>query len=319
MKNKSEISICVVNWNTREDLRLCLSSIRDSGMEPETIVCDNASSDGSAEMVRHNYPEFILISNKKNIGFGRANNLCFEKCSQKYVLIANPDIIVEKTALENLKSVLDNDSTIGAVGALLLDSDGVPQKHYYRKFPSLLQHLIFHTVLRIIFLHFNFIRYRLWEDNTETEQIIDVDQPPGACILIRRDLLSHIGGFDERFDLFYEDVDLCKRIKNAGFRIVMNPGARIIHSGQKSLNKELPSNLKHLFFQSGTLYFRLHKGAWQAFIYKIIYIVDDFVKIVIRALLYPFLPGKRVTLRANIVNSIIFIKRVITGERAVLP
>jgi GT2 family glycosyltransferase len=288
-------------------------------MELETIVCDNASADESPEMVRRDFPEVILISNKKNIGFGKANNICFQKCTQKYILIANPDIVVNEAALANLKSVLESDSSIGAVGALLLNGDGVPQKHYYRKFPNLLQHIIFQTILRIIFLHIKFLRYRIWEDNTETEKIVDVDQPPGACIFIRRDLLNHINGFDERFDLFYEDVDLCRRIKNAGYRIVMNPAARIIHSGQKSLNKELPSNLKHLFFQSGALYFSIHKGDWQAFAYKIIYIVDDFLKIVIRTLLYPFLPGKRVTLRANIANSIIFIKKVITGERAVLP
>ena len=152
MKNKSNISICIVNWNTKEDLRVCLESIRSCSMDLETIVCDNASSDGSSDMVRRDFPEAVLISNQKNIGFGKANNLCFQKCSREYVLIANPDIIVDNNALENLKGVLENDSSIGAVGALLVDGDRVPQKHYYRKFPSLLQHMIFQKLKSFLYM-----------------------------------------------------------------------------------------------------------------------------------------------------------------------
>lgn len=319
MENSPGISICIVNWNTREELRECLESIRGCGIDLETIVCDNASSDGSSEMVRSEFADVTLIANNRNIGFGKGNNLCFKKCTRKYVLIANPDIVINKTALEQLTSVMDNDSSVGAVGALLLDSDGVPQKHYYRKFPNLLQHMIYHTGLRLIFINAKSIRYRLWEDNTETDEIIDVDQPPGACLMVRRELLNELGGFNERFDLFYEDVDLCRRIKNNGLRIVMNPAARIVHSGQKSLDKELQSNIRQLFYQSGALYYRLHKGTLQALIYKIIYIADDFLKIIIRALLYPFIPSRRATFSRNIRNSIVFIVKALSGKKATLP
>jgi len=319
MQVKPNVSICIVNWNTIDDLRLSLESIRNCGMNLETIVCDNASSDGSADMVKCDFPEVILIANANNVGFGKANNLCFKKCTKEYVLIANPDIILSKTALQNLIETFGHDIGIGAVGALLLDRDGVPQKNYYRKFPNLLQHLMFHTFLRNIFLHWSFFRYSLWEDNTETEEIIEVDQPPGACILMNRKLLNELGGFDERFELFYEDVDLCWRIKKAGFKIVMNPNAKLIHAGQASLNKELPSILKHLFFQSGSLYFKLHKPSWQAVMYKTIYIVDEIIKILIRSFCYPILSGKRNTLGNNIKYAIVFLMNIIKGKKASLP
>jgi len=318
MMERPEISICIVNWNTRDDLAACLASIEKCGMNTETIVCDNASVDGSAEMVKTKYPSTILIKSGRNIGFGAGNNLCARESSGEYLLIANPDIMLTREALATLRDTLAVNPEIGAAGPTLINPDGTIQKHYYRKFPNIPQVILYHSILKALFLKLDFLRYRIWEDNTDSEEIVNVDQPPGACMLVQTDLFRKIGGFDERFLLFYEDVDLCTRIKKTGYRIVLNPAAKVAHTGQSSLNKELPSKMKLLFYHSGALYFRLHGSLFGALIYKSVYLVNECAKIVIRAFMLILNPGKRSELSAKIKDSMRFILDVVSGKRVTL-
>ena len=318
MKNHPEISICIVNWNTRDDLEICLDSIKRCQMNVETIVCDNASNDGSAEMVGLKHPETILIKSAENLGFGRGNNLCAEKSHGEFLLIANPDIIFAREAMTVMRDTLRSDPNIGAVGPRLVNPDGTVQRHYYRKFPSITQVILYHTILKAIFFRFKSLRYKIWEDNTDTDKIVDVNQPPGACIMVRGDLFRKLGGFDERFILFYEDVDLCRRIKYTDSKIVLNPRAQVVHSGQSSLNRELQARLKLLFFRSGALYFKLHGGVVRSFIYKTVYITNELAKILIRLVMVVFDPKGKRGLRGKIRDSLEFVKNVLMGKRLTL-
>jgi GT2 family glycosyltransferase len=312
---KASISVCIVNWNTRDDLRCLLESLSTCKTAAQVIVCDNNSSDGSADMVRRHFSKATLILGGENLGFARGNNLCFERCRGEYILIANPDIILTDAALQALCQPFSRGSRIGAVGARLINEDGSAQKHMCRKFPSLLQILLYETILKYLFLNWKWLRYKIWEDDTEVEQISPVDQPAGACLMLRRDALDRMGGFDSSFDLFYEDVDLCRRLQKAGYLIVLNPMARVVHRGSTSLERELPLRIKRLYYQSGALYFALHHGPISSFLYRLIFLSNEAVKIVVRLAMVPFLRRKRAILKGNIGDSLTFIGHVISGKK----
>jgi GT2 family glycosyltransferase len=307
ISKESTISICIVNWNTREDIHRLLDSLTVCKTPVQVIICDNASEDYSSDMVNRLFPEATLIASDRNWGFARGNNLCFEKAHGSYILIANPDIVLTDETLEEMRRPFAIDSRIGAIGAKLLNEDGSAQKNMSRKFPSLMQIVLYDTILKAFFLKWSWLRYKLWEDNTEADEISPVHQPAGACLMIRRDVLEKVGYFDNRYELFYEDVDLCRRVRKAGYEIVFNPKAAVVHRGSTSLEKERPLRIKELYYQSGSLYFKIHHGLIQSLIYKIIFALNEIAKIVIRSAILPFLPAQRPVLKANIIDSIIFL------------
>jgi GT2 family glycosyltransferase len=225
----ADLSIVIVSWNTRDLLRECLASIlgRPQGIACQAIVVDNASADGSADMVAAEFPAAVLVRNPENSGFAKGSNLGLARCTGRHVLLLNTDTRVLDDALARLVAYLDAHPDCGAVAARLVNPDGTVQRACAR-FPRLRTALFLDTCLGRWFpRHRELERYFLrdWDHGDSR----DVEQPPGNGLALPRALLARLGPLDERFFIFYVDVDLCHRIRAAGLRCHYLAEARIVH------------------------------------------------------------------------------------------
>lgn len=224
------LSIVIVNWNTREFLRACLTSIAQNPPKHphETIVVDNASGDDSTEMVRSEFPEVNLVASKLNLGYAMGNNVGFEQAKYDVILTLNPDTEVFAGTLDETLRVLAANPNFGAVGARQIAADGSTQQSI-RGFPSLVG--ILGDLLRIRTGIFD--SYRQANFDYEREQT--APQPMGTFIAFRRSALKEIGSdqqpFDKRFPIFFNEVDLLYRLNQAGWPALYAPSIRILHHG----------------------------------------------------------------------------------------
>jgi GT2 family glycosyltransferase len=240
-KNIPDISVIIVSFNTCDLLRKCLKTlIKEAGnVNYETIVIDNASKDGSADMVEREFPEMQLIRSLENLGFAAANNLGFAKARGHYVVLLNSDAFLKPQALEKSLAYMQADSTIGVGGARLIGKEGNWQPSA-RMFPSLLNNFLMLSGLAAKYPHSKFFgRFdRTW---AEPDVPAIVDWVPGAFSIIPRPVLEEVGYFDERFFLYAEETDLCRRIQTAGYHILYWPDVVVVHLGGEST-----CSLKHL-------------------------------------------------------------------------
>jgi len=235
------VSVCIVNWNTREDLRLALRSLEQHRLpaeEMEVLVWDNASSDGSAEMVRREFAPALggLTASEKNVGYARANNALLAQASGEFVLLMNPDVQVLPGTVQTLLAKARQDERTGGVACRLRYPDGRLQ-YSVRNFPSAA--LILWEALGLARLFprsrtFGAYRMTWWDYGDERE----VDQPMASLLLLRKRAVQQVGGFDEQFPLFFNDVDLCYRLKQAGWRILFTPQAEAIHRVAASTSQQ---------------------------------------------------------------------------------
>jgi GT2 family glycosyltransferase len=226
------LSICIVNWNTKDFLRECLASIEEfppRGDSYEIIVVDNASSDGSAEMVKSEFPKARLIASETNLNFAGGCNVAMNSSKGEQILLLNPDTRVEKSTFTNALVFLENTPDAGAIGIRQVSPDGKTQQSV-RGFPtpqSLAWEIL--GLSRLFPKSVRFGAYRAsWIDYDHPAL---VDQPMATFLMIRREVYSEIGGMDESFPLFFNDVDLCKRILDSGWKIYYTPDAKIWHYG----------------------------------------------------------------------------------------
>lgn len=260
MPQDVEVSICIVNWNAREFLDRCLRSIAATvpPLRCEMIVVDNASTDGSQDHLRRHFPAVTLIENRENRGFAAANNQALELARGETVFLLNPDTELKVGSLQILLQFLRERPRVALVAPKLLNSDGTLQPSV-RRFPNFKVAFYRYTFLKKFgFFAGEDARHKMADFDFHRE--LSVDQPAGAALLIRRNVLEEVGGLDPNYFLFYEEVDLCKRIKERGYEIYYCPRAEVIHHGGKSRQKNrgplfLPT-LKSMFY-----YFRKHHGA----------------------------------------------------------
>ncbi|MCS6859670.1 MAG: glycosyltransferase family 2 protein [Abditibacteriales bacterium] len=232
-----DLSVCIVTWNARDDLRRCLQSLFavKRNITYEVIVVDNASTDGSAQMVTDAFPQTRLIVNPTNIGFARANNQAIREAGGKYILLLNPDTIVHGDALERLVAWMEQHPDAGAVGPRLLNSDGSLQ-FSCRAFPTLGAGFFRQTPLGALFPRNRFVRQYLmtdWDHTVERE----VDWLSGAALMVRREVLESVGLLDEGFYMYCEDVDWCYRMHQHGWKVYYVPHAVITHAIGGSSNQ----------------------------------------------------------------------------------
>jgi GT2 family glycosyltransferase len=229
-----ELSIVILSWNTLELTRKCLQSVaaRRDEVAGEVIVVDNASHDGSAEMVAREFPAVRLLRNAKNEGYARGNNQGIALANAPLVLLLNSDTEVRPGVLSALVGFLRAAPEYGAVAPRLVHPDGRVQKSCMR-FPDLRIGLLYDSWFERRFGRGAHMRRYFMEDFDHLHDA-DVDQPPGACILIRRDLLARIGGFDESLFLFFNDVELCRAIADLGFKIRYLAAPEVLHHVGKS-------------------------------------------------------------------------------------
>lgn len=262
-----ELSITICSWNTKEDTRKCLQSIYDCSHEGkiETIVIENASEDSSAEMIENEFPWVNLIKLEQNVGFAKGHNIGFKESKGEILMALNSDTIVHRGALHNLISFLKQNKDVGIAGPKLLNPDGSLQ-YSCRKFPTPLAALFRNTPLGKMFPKNKYARDYLMQDWAHDESR-DVDWLSGAALCIKRELYEKIGGFDEQFFMYLEDVDLCKRAHEAGYRVVYLPDAIITHAIGRSSDRVANEMIKQ-FHKSMMLYYKKHNLRKTFFLFR---------------------------------------------------
>lgn len=253
-----DLSVIIVNWNVRDLLRRCLQSVfaNPPTCRREIIVVDNGSSDGSAEMVRTEFPQVRLIANPDNRGFTAANNQGMAMARGRYVLLLNPDTEVVGAALMTMTAFADAHPDVGIVGPQLLNPDGSVQSSR-RRFPTLATALFESTWLQ------PYAPRRLLEHyyvlDRPDDRVQDVDWVTGAALMARREAVEQVGPLDEGFFMYSEELDWCRRFREAGWRVAYLPTARIVHYIGKSSEQVLPA--RHIHFQTSKVrYFRKYYG-----------------------------------------------------------
>jgi len=259
---RPDLSIVIVNWNVRDLLGRCLMSALSPPAEQtplydsvEIIVVDNASTDGSVDMLQAEFPQVTLVANADNRGFPAANNQGIAAAQGRYVLALNPDTEILGDALVTLVRYMDAHPDVGIVGPQLLNPDGGVQSSR-RRFPT----------LPILFLESTWLESlapralrRYYFLDQPDDITLDVDWITGAAMLARREAVQQVGGMDEGFFMYSEELDWCRRVKAAGWRVVYHPVAQIIHYVGKSSEQAVPS--RHINFQrSKVRYTRKYHG-----------------------------------------------------------
>jgi hypothetical protein len=244
-----DLSVIILNWNTRGDLQRCLDSI---GEHPPThsveiIVADNASEDDSVAMVQQRYPDVRIVANERNLGFGAGNNRAIPHTRGRYVLFLNSDTIVTEGAFDKLIDYADSRPEAAIFGPKLLNRDGSLQ-YSCRSFPNLGTGFFRNTPLGRLFPRNRFSSDYLLS-NWDHDSPRDVDWVSGSALMIRRTVLVELGGFDEGFFMYCEDVDLCYRTHELGYRVAYCPHAVIYHIIGRSSDL-VPTRMTYEFHRS---------------------------------------------------------------------
>ncbi len=283
-----DLSIIIVNWNTRELLRDALASLPGACAELsyEVLVVDNSSADGSAEMVTASFPHVKLIAAQGNVGFSRGNNLAFDETVGEYVLLLNPDTVCKAKALSHLVDFARTRENLGVVGPLLLTGDNTPTISY-GFFPSVRFHWLgFFDPWRLIpGKYFQDRVVAIPEFQTPSQE---VDYVAGACFLIPRPALELVGKLDERFFMYFEETDWCLRARKAGLQNWFCANSQVIHlEGQAA---EQASRFSILQFQkSYRLYVEKNLGRDQLWNFRL----AQFFEYSTKALLRRLVPGNK--------------------------
>lgn len=274
-----DLSIIIVNWNVRDLLRECLRSIEayHGTLKVETIVVDSASSDGSVEMIRREFPHVRLLAQAENVGFVRGNNIGLAAAQGRYLFLLNPDTQLHPHALTTLVTALERHPAVGIVGPHTLNPDGTHQSTR-RRFPSLWVGLLdgtwFGEVLPARLLDGFHLRH-LPGDGT-----YEVDWVQGSALLARRAVYEQIGGLDTAYSMFFEEVDWCRRAKQAGWKVLYVGDAYLTHHGGSSTAQV--ATRAHLHFQHSKLrYFRKFHGRWAALLVRLALIASYGIRVLL--------------------------------------
>jgi len=277
-----DLSICIVNWNTELYLKQCLEAIYQSpsSINFELIVIDNDSKDNSVNMVKDNFPQVNLIINDTNTGFAKANNQAVKLAKGNFVLLLNPDIVIYPDVFKNMVEYAYATPALGALTCRILNPDGTLQKDFYRRFPNLRTVFFYFSLLGKLldkFLLKNKYKNRYFYSDFKFEKIEKIEQAGASCLMIPKKIIDRIGIFDERFPIYFNDVDFCKRVWESGHEIHMLPKAEAIHFGGQAVS-QLPLNRNYGYFYSGLYtYFKKHHGLLKAILVKILILFNPFI------------------------------------------
>lgn len=250
--NSIDLSVVIVNWNTKELLSQCLRSVYETihDCSFEVFVVDNGSYDGSPQMVREKFPEVHLIENGENLGFAKANNIAMQLCQGRYLLLLNSDAALTQNAIAILLKAAGEHPNAGILGPTLIFPDGRIQRGY-GGLPTLKSELVSLVGLD-----------KLLKNRKAAgpgEDVVPAGFVDGACQVVRRSSLDQIGLFDERFFFFSEEVDLCHRAHLGGWQVLHVPAARVIHVGGGSTVSSAARTLQ--LYRAKLQYFDKHYGS----------------------------------------------------------
>jgi len=259
-----DLSIVIVNWNTRDLLRDCLISVYDTVERQtyEVLVVDNNSTDGSAEMVVAEFPRVRLIRNQDNAGFARANNQAIQVSCGRHVLLLNSDAMLLPGTADTMVELLDRQPDVGVVGVQVLNRDGSFQASH-ADFPSLVGELLLATRLAGLLRGATYPHYPAEQSQHDRT----TDWVSGACLMARRTAVDEVGPLDESYFMYTEETDWCYRMRQAGWVVYYLAGARVIHWGSQS-SRRVPERRRSLVYRSKWLFMRKHRGAAVAEVFR---------------------------------------------------
>jgi GT2 family glycosyltransferase len=251
------VSALIVSYNVRASLLDALGDLYASnGVNVEAIVVDNASTDGSAAAVEAEFPQATVIRLDENIGFGRANNAGLESCRGDLVLLLNPDVLVDKDCVRNLAEFLSGNKEAGAAGPRLVRPDGRPDLAARRAFPSPTSALYrFLGLSRLFPKSRRFNRYNL--GHIPTDSAHEIDAGTAACLMVRRAAIDQVGFFDPDYFMYGEDLDLCFRIREGGWKIYYVPDAAAVHL-KGSSTRQAAGRMRYEFHRAMWVFHRKH-------------------------------------------------------------
>ncbi len=269
-----DVSIIIVSWRVKEELKICLESINreTKNLEYEVFVVDNDSSDGTVEMLQTSFKNVKSIINKDNEGFAKACNQAIRESSGKYILLLNPDTEFRENAILKTFEFSERTKDAGITGCNIKNQNGTQQSSV-RRFPDLLSHIF--ILLKVHNFYPNIFPvkhyYRFDWDYAETKS---VEQVMGAFFMIKRSVINDIGLFDEHFYIWYEEVDYCKRALKNEWKTYYYSGASVIHQKAVSFSKQTAMNKQLILNRSMLYYFYKHKPLWNYFILLLLYPVS---------------------------------------------
>jgi len=265
-----DLSVIIVNYNTADFIVRCLNSVASQSVaDLEVIVVDNCSQDGSSELLKNNFSWIKFIVNNRNFGFARANNQALKMCSGKYVYYLNPDTEVRPDAFKIMIDFMNSRPDVGAAGTQIVNPDGSLQSSFENHYPGQ--------------------RYAVRELKDFKNGIAWV---LGASMIVRRDLIQSLGGFDERFFLYGEDVDLCLRTRQAGWSIGYIPSAVVVHWVGQSERGRLPVEVWEKKFKAESIFYHKHYSKKAIRAIERANLVQAYWRILTLSLMLPFSRNK---------------------------
>jgi GT2 family glycosyltransferase len=272
----SSLTIALVTWNSEDEIAECMNTLfhataKIPDLKLETVVIDNNSTDRTVQVLesflRVTDQNIVFIKNEDNLGFTKACNQAIQASTGDYIFILNPDTEILDAAIADMMKYLDENESVGVVAPQLLDFHSKTQ-YSCRTFPTYWDMFSEMLMLATIFPRSEFFsrwKMRYFDHNSLRE----VDQPMGAALLLKRKVLEAVGGLDERFIMFYNDVDFCKRISDAGFKLVFYPDAKVKHMQGISVYKDRSGMIK-IWNKDCMRYFKKHN--YNPFLYPILVI-----------------------------------------------
>lgn len=279
-----QVSIIIVNYNTKDLLRQCINSIREKIdlINYEIIISDNGSIDGSIEMLKNEFSEVVLIENCANLGFGKANNIGIRKAKGKYLLLLNSDTYFLNNAIKIFHDFMEKseNNKVACVGGDLLNVDGSKQPSYgnYPSILDLISQLGFHKLYKSYYKRKIAIAVK-----NDSESNIEVNYICGADMFLRKSVIEEVGYFDEDFFLYFEETELSFRIHRHGYKSVLLPNAKIVHLEGGTQKKQNDSLFKiEQMCKSRMLYFKKTSGILTASIIKCISVLQSIILFIYR-------------------------------------
>lgn len=264
MKRAIHLSIIIVSFNTCELTRACLKSVRATRNPTdswEIIVVDNASGDGSADMVKKEFPDVHLVREKENIGFAKANNVGIRLSTGRYVLLLNSDTEVQPGSIQMMLHFMETHDHIGLATCVILLPNGQMDPACHRGFPTPWAALTYFSGLETLFPTSRiFGTYHL--GYLPADRPHQIDSPSGAFFLTRRDVIKEVGLLDEAYFMYGEDIDWAYRVKEKGWEVWYNPAVSILHrkkqSGRAQQDKGLRQKTQKYFYETMWLFYKKH-------------------------------------------------------------
>ena len=277
-----DISLIIVNWNSKDYMRACLQSLArhpPAGLTTEVIVVDGGSFDGCAEMLAREFPAVVFVQSPDNVGFARANNLGARQATGENLLLLNPDTELIEDSLSVLHAALAAVPGAVAVGCRLLNADRTLQTSCVQSFPTVLNQLLDSEFLRQAFP-----RSSLWGMRPLAEpggQPVEAEVLSGACIMVRRARFEAVGGFTESYFMYGEDLDLCYKLRQAGGRVCHVSATSLVHFGGGSTNSAASDFSTVMMRASVHRFMRIHRGPASALGYRLTTTLSALVRLVL--------------------------------------